>query len=53
MITQDHQLTIRVEDESVIFHQIVSDKRNQNIFKNLEKYMQDEPFYGDPDFSYY
>lgn len=47
------KIMIRREDESIIFNQIISDFKMDNIIIFLEKYMQEEPFYGDPDFSYY
>jgi hypothetical protein len=41
---------ILLEEESVIQSVVVTDEA---IAKLIEKFMQDEAFYGDPDFSYY
>jgi len=53
MNTLQDNIMIRLEDESIIFDQIVSDFKTKNLIVYLEKFMQEEPFYGDPDFSYY
>lgn len=39
------------EAESIIKNVVVKD--DTVIEQHVQKYMQDEPFYGDPDYSYY
>lgn len=53
MNTLQDKILIRREDESIIFNQIVSDIKFDNIIIYLENYMQDEPYYVDPEFSFY
>lgn len=38
------------EAESIIKSLVVTE---EFITQEIEKFMQDEPFYGDPDYSYY
>lgn len=53
MNTLQDKILIRMEDESIIFNQIVSDFKFDNIIIYLENYMQEESFYIDPEFSFY
>lgn len=52
-------MTILLEKEYVILWEAESKIKNtlfvheEVIEQRIQKYMQEEPFYGDPDYSYY
>lgn len=50
MLTLEKPNVILWEAESVIKNVVL---KEEEIVQHIEKYMQEEPFYGDPDFSYY
>lgn len=50
MLTLDKPNMILWEAESTIESVVVSE---ETVTQLIEKYMQEEPFYGDPDYSYY
>lgn len=50
MLTLEKENVILWEAESIIKNVVIVE---ESILQQIEKYMQDEPFYGDPDFSYY
>jgi hypothetical protein len=50
MLTLEKPNVILWEAESVIKNVVIKD---EELIQQIEKFMQDEPFYGDPDFSYY
>jgi hypothetical protein len=50
MLTLERPNVILWEAESIINSVVV---KEENITQQIEKFMQEEPFYGDPDFSYY
>lgn len=52
MLTLQNTNLILWEAESIISNIIVEYNKDK-LFKTIESYMQDEPFYGDPDYSYY
>jgi hypothetical protein len=51
MKTLEKEYVILWEAESVIKSKLVQE--SEIIEQRLQKYMQEEPFYGDPDYSYY
>jgi hypothetical protein len=51
MITLEKEYVVLWEAESVIKSKLVQEP--ELIEQRLQKYMQEEPFYGDPDYSYY
>lgn len=53
MLTLEKENVILWEAESVIKNVVIFPKEDDNIYYIIEKHMQDEPYYGDPDFSYY
>lgn len=50
MLTLDKPNVILWEAESVIETVVV---KRSDFEQQVEEFMQDEPFYGDPDYSYY
>ena len=50
MKTLEKPKKILWEEESIILNSILDE---QSIVLQIEKYMQDEAFYGEPDYSYY
>lgn len=50
MLTLDKQNVILWEAESILINVILED---DSIREQIEKFMQDDAYYGDPDFSYY
>lgn len=50
MLTLQKPNVILWEAESVIKNVVL---KEEELVQQIEKFMQDEPFYGDPDFSYY
>jgi hypothetical protein len=52
MLTLDKINVILWEAESII-NNIVIEIDHNNVDQIIENYMQEESFYGDPDFSYY
>jgi hypothetical protein len=50
MLTLEKENVILWEAESIIKNVVIVE---ESILQQIEKYMQDEAFYGDPDFSYY
>jgi hypothetical protein len=51
MITLEKEYVILWEAESKIKSKLV--QQEEVIEQRVQKYMQEEPFYGDPDYSYY
>lgn len=52
MLTIEREKLILWEAESVIDNTVVIYSKDK-IINFIENYMQEEPFYGDPDFSFY
>lgn len=52
MLTMNKPNVILWEAESIISNKIVSFYKEE-IIDPIEKYMQEEPFYGEPEYSYY
>jgi hypothetical protein len=52
MLILENQNVILWEAESIINNVILKYDKDY-LFKTIEFYMQEEPFYGDPDYSYY
>lgn len=52
MLTLDRDNMILWEAESIINNIILKQDKN-DVIKLVEQYMQDEAYYGDPDYSYY
>lgn len=52
MLTLDKQKVILWEAESIIDNTVVTYSKD-NIINFIENYMQEEPYYGDPDYSFY
>jgi len=52
MLTLEKNKVILWEAESLIKNIVLDSDKNEFI-KQVEQYMQEEPFYGDPDYSYY
>ena len=52
MLTLENSNVILWEAESIINNVILKYDKDY-LFKTIEFYMQEEPFYGDPDYSYY
>lgn len=50
MLTLKKEDVILWEEESLIKNVVIVE---EPIEQQIEKFMQDEAFYGDPDFSYY
>ena len=50
MLTLEKNNVILLEAESIIVNVVIVEEA---IEQQIEKQMQDEAFYGDPDFSYY
>lgn len=50
MLTLKKEDVILWEEESLIKNVVIVE---ETIVQQVEKFMQDEAFYGDPDFSYY
>lgn len=50
MLTLEKQNVILWEAESILINVILDD---DSIKEKIEKFMQDDSYYGDPDFSYY
>ena len=51
MITLEKEYVILWEAESKIKNVLV--QQEELIEQRVQKYLQEEPFYGDPDYSYY
>ena len=51
MLTLEKEYVILWEAESIITNKLAN--QEELIEVTIQKYMQDEPFYGDPDYSYY
>lgn len=51
MLTLEKTNVILWEAESIINNIIIEE--TDDIISQIERFMQDEPYYGDPDFSYY
>jgi hypothetical protein len=51
MITLEKEYVILWEAESAIKTKLV--KHEDHVEQRVQKFMQDEPYYGDPDYSYY
>lgn len=52
MLTIEKPNVVLWEAESIITNRIVSSDKEELIIP-IEQYMQEEPFYGEPDYSYY
>lgn len=50
MLTLEKTNVILWEAESIIVNVVLVEEK---LEQSIEQKMQDEPFYGDPDFSYY
>jgi len=50
-ILLEKEYVILWEAESIIKNTLIKDETI--IEQRVQKYMQDEPFYGEPDYSYY
>jgi hypothetical protein len=52
MLTIEKHNVILWEAESTIDNKVVSSNKDE-VLDPIEQFMQEEPFYGDPDYSYY